>query len=142
MSLIHAPSLPTRGPPRREQGIDRTVVRLRGEHDISTVVALSVELARAIALDDADIVVDLRDVQFMDASTVGVIIGAREFLHHRGRSLTIRSLSSFARRLIDVCRLDELVDPDVDDSPMPAWDGAALATWIAVPATQRIARRA
>ena len=58
----------------------RTVVWLRGEHDVSTVAALSETLARAIALDDADLVVDLSDVQFMGAATVGVIVRARELL--------------------------------------------------------------
>ena len=50
----------------------RTVVWLRGEHDISTVDALANVLARAIAFDD-DVVVDLCDVEFMGAATVGVI---------------------------------------------------------------------
>ena len=45
---------------------DRTVVWLQGEHDISTTVALADTLARAIALDDADLVVDLSEVQFME----------------------------------------------------------------------------
>ena len=58
----------------------RTVVWLRGEHDLSTVDSLSEIMARAIALDDADVVVDLSDVVFMSAATVGVIIRAREFL--------------------------------------------------------------
>jgi anti-anti-sigma factor len=55
---------------------DRTVVWLRGEHDVSTVSALSQTMARAIALDDGDLVVDLSGVQFMDAATVGVIVRA------------------------------------------------------------------
>src|SRR4029450_14034403 len=50
-----------------------TLVWRRGEHDISTVGALSETLARAIARD-ADVVVDLSEVDFMGAATVGVII--------------------------------------------------------------------
>lgn len=52
---------------------DRTVVWLRGEHDTSTVAALSETMARAMALDDSDLVLDLSEVQFMSAATVGVI---------------------------------------------------------------------
>ena len=38
---------------------DRTVVWLRGEHDVSTVAALSQTMARAIALDDGEVPVVL-----------------------------------------------------------------------------------
>ena len=76
---------------------DRTVVWLRGEHDVSTVAALSETMARAIALDDADVVVDLSDVQFMGAATVRVIIRARAFLRLRSRFLVLRSPSECAR---------------------------------------------
>jgi anti-anti-sigma factor len=49
------------------------VVRLRGEHDLSTVAAL-----RRV-LDDtgiaAPIVVDLTEVRFIDSSVIGIVIG-------------------------------------------------------------------
>lgn len=54
----------------------RAVVWLRGEHDVSTVAARSETMARAIALNDANLVVDSSEVQFMGAATVGVIIRA------------------------------------------------------------------
>ena len=75
---------------------DRTVVWLRGEHDVSTVAALSQTMARAIALDDGDLVVDLSGVDFMDAATVGVIVRARDFLELQSRSLTLRAPSTCA----------------------------------------------
>lgn len=37
-------------------------------------------MARAVALDDSDLVVDLSDVQFMDAATINVLLRSREFL--------------------------------------------------------------
>jgi anti-anti-sigma factor len=78
-----------------------TVVWLRGEHDGSTVEELADAMARAIALDDADLVLDLSDVDLMDAATVGVIIRAHEFLRRRSRSLELRSPSPCARRVLD-----------------------------------------
>jgi anti-anti-sigma factor len=121
---------------------DRTVVWLRGEHDVSTVAALSEIMARAIALDDADVVVDLSDVQFMGAATVGVIIRAREFLRLRSRTLVLRSPSECARRILDVCGHADLLDPrPVDATPLTGTAGA-LGTWVVVPASDRIDRRA
>ena len=121
---------------------DRTVVWLRGEHDVSTVAALSELMARAIALDDADVVVDLSDVQFMGAATVGVIIRAREFLRLRSRFLVLRSPSESARRIIDVCGHSDLLDPRIADATPLTGPAGALGTWVVVPATDRIHRRA
>ena len=118
MALAQIQSLPTRGPPRGTEPDPRTVVRLRGDQDLSTIPALTVDLARAIALDHADLVVDLGDVQFMDASAVGIIIGARRFLRARGRSLTLRSLSGVARRIVEICDLEDLVERGPSGRPV------------------------
>jgi hypothetical protein len=99
-------------------------------------------MAQAVALDDADVVVDLSDVQFMGAATVGVIIRARELLRLQSRSLALRSPSKCARRILDVCGHADLLDcRPIDAMPMTG-TADALATWVAVPATDRIDQRA
>ena len=65
---------------RVDYGDRQTFVFLSGEHDLSTALALRHLMAEAIARNDADLVVDLSQVDFMGASTVGVIVRAREFL--------------------------------------------------------------
>ena len=95
---------------------DCTLVWLRGEHDVSTVAALSEILALAIALDDADLVVDLSQVEFMAAATVGVVVWNREFLRLWSRTLELRCPSTCARRVLDVCGLD-LIDCTADIAP-------------------------
>jgi anti-anti-sigma factor len=120
-----------------ERDADRTVVWLRGEHDLSTVEALSETMARAIALDDADVVVDLSEVHFMSAATVGVIIRAREFLRLESRSLALRSPSKCAGRVIDLCGLGDLFDPRAADAMRLTGTAGALSTWVAVPTAAR-----
>jgi anti-anti-sigma factor len=94
-------------------------VWLSGEHDLSTVDALSQTLARAFALDDADVVLDLSDVQFMGAATIDVIVRASGVLDLRSRVLTLRSPSEPARRVVDLCGLAELVEASfVDAQPL------------------------
>ena len=68
-----------------------TVVWLEGEHDIATAGALLRVLGRAIAANDAAIVVDLSEAVLVSASTLGVILSARDFLRQRSRSLTVRA---------------------------------------------------
>ena len=67
-------------------------------------------MARGIALDDAEVVVDLSGVKFMGAATVTVIVRARDFLRAHSRGLTVRSPSRCAKRLLDVCELAGLIE--------------------------------
>jgi anti-anti-sigma factor len=90
---------------------DRTVVWLDGEHDVSTVFFLTDALASAIAADDADLVVDLSGVTFMAAATIDELIRGREILRRNSRSLTLRSPSRCARRLLDACGFSHLIEP-------------------------------
>lgn len=90
---------------------ERAVIAVRGDHDIATVEALAVELAQAIGCAEADVLVDLSEVRFMDASTVRVILRAREHLERHEHTLTLRSPPTFVQRIIEVCGLGDLVEP-------------------------------
>jgi len=106
-TLPERPPLGPGGPEGRP-----VVVRLWGEHDISTDRALCLTLARAIALDSAGLVLDLSEVELIGPSTLGVIVRAREFLRQRSASLTVRSPSGAARSLMDACGLSDLLWPN------------------------------
>lgn len=112
---------------------DGTVVWVRGTHDMATVPSLEEAMARAVTLDDSDVVVDLSGVEFMDASTIGAIVRTRNLLGRGSRGLVVRAPSPFARRVLECCGMADLVDPgELDEG-----SAAALATWVAVPATGR-----
>jgi anti-sigma B factor antagonist len=106
MALAELPFVST--PDRRPMSVPPyeaagNVVWLRGEHDMSTLSGLWEIVARAIAFDDGDVVIDLSAVDFMDASTIGVLVRARTILAERSRSLTLRSPSTRAVRVLDLC---------------------------------------
>ncbi len=106
MALIESSSVTIpAGGPFASAGLDgdRTVVWLRGEHDLATSASLSEAMARAIALDNADLVVDLSEVQFMDTATVQVMVEMRELLRLRSRSLALRAPSPRAQRILGLC---------------------------------------
>src|ERR1700687_2810002 len=109
--------------------VDRTVVWLRGEHDVFTMDALSEVMARAIALDDAGVGVDLGGGQFMSAATVGVIVRAREFLRLRSRSLALRSPSICARRVVELCCLADVVASRRAEATGMTGPAGALGMW-------------
>jgi len=114
---------------------DANVVWLRGEHDITTVSAVSEVLVQATALDDADLIIDLSEVTFMDGVWVGVIVRTGELL--RPRSLVLRSPSRCVRRLFEVCGLSDLFDPERETSYVSE-AADALRSWVAIPVADRI----
>jgi anti-sigma B factor antagonist len=64
-----------------EVGLDRgddglTVVRVDGEHDLSTAPALRSQLEQLIA-DGGPVVVDLTEATFIDSSILGTLLQAR-----------------------------------------------------------------
>lgn len=112
-----------------------TVVWVRGEHDIATKAPLVVAIARAAQGDDADLLVDLSEVTFMDASTVGAIVGSRNRLRSRSQSLEVRAPSPAARRVLELCGLAHLVHSSAEPVH-PAGVAAALGTWVDIPTTR------
>jgi anti-anti-sigma factor len=88
----------------------RTAVWLDGEHDIATIAVLADTLARAIFVDDADLIVDLAAVTFMDAATIGVLIRARNILRPHSRKLTLRSPPRYASLVLGLCGLSGLLE--------------------------------
>ena len=87
---------------------DRTVVWLDGEQDIATVPVLIDTLTEAISADDADLIVDLSGVTFIGTVAIDALIKARNTLRRQSRSLTVRSPSRCARRVLSLSGYAEL----------------------------------
>jgi anti-anti-sigma factor len=109
-----------------------TVVWLQGDHDVATEGELRRVLLRAIEANDAAIVLDLSEAGLISASTLGVIVAARKALRSRSRSLTIRSASAYAQRIIGICGLSSLLRPSPETAG--GLTGTALASGVGLPA--------
>lgn len=116
MAVVRSPSwdetVPEAGPPPdvRRDG-DQMVVSLRGEQDMSTAPRVADALAAATAIGEGDVVVDLSEVQFMDAAIITELARGSTALRAESRAFMLRAPSTFAQRLLDVCGLVG------DDSP-------------------------
>jgi anti-anti-sigma factor len=91
----------------------RTTAWLSGEHDTTTCVLVGQVLGHALGLTDAHVVVDLSEVDFLDASTVRVLLATRRRLAREGRRFAVRTPSPQARRVLELCELSTLVEPTV-----------------------------
>ncbi|WP_323099164.1 STAS domain-containing protein [Intrasporangium sp. YIM S08009] len=93
-----------------------SLVRLAGEVDTYTVPDVRAAFDAVALAPGSTVVVDLRDVTFLDSSGLGAVIG----LYHRARAAgaTLRLLcDGVSLRLVRLTRLDQVID--VDTSPTP-----------------------
>lgn len=75
---------------------------------------------------------DLRAVQFMSASTIGVIVRTRTLLVRQGRVVRLRAPSSFVQRILDICGIECLDLVAATDDAAAIEQGGALKTWVPV----------
>jgi anti-anti-sigma factor len=88
----------------------RTVIVLRGEADLSTRADLSDVLSRVIAHYGGDVVVDLAVVAFVDTAIVRVLAMSQRMLDGQRRSLTFRTPSRLAARMLDLFGMTEMIE--------------------------------
>lgn len=98
------------GSVRVEGGL--AVVSLVGELDISTVAHLRALVDEAIAVGAPRVVVNVAEVQFMDAGALGVFAVAAERLRKSGVELAVHGATPATYRLFEVTGLTESLHVD------------------------------
>jgi anti-anti-sigma factor len=83
-----------------------STLRVVGEIDYSTSPQLREALVDVLHARGPDAVVDLSAVAFIDASGIGVLVGAAKLADSRGGQLIIRNPSRAVRLVLDVLELD------------------------------------
>jgi anti-anti-sigma factor len=86
------------------------VIALVGELDLAGTAALEQELARLEGEPPAAIVLDLRDVSFMDSSGLRVITVASKRAREAGRRLALVPGSEQVMRVFEITRMRERLD--------------------------------
>lgn len=83
---------------------------LTGELDISGAARVEQELERIEREGPATIVLDLRDLAFMDSTGLRVIVAADGRAREQSRRLVIVRGSDTVQRIIEMTRLDERLE--------------------------------
>ncbi|WP_256792237.1 STAS domain-containing protein [Terrabacter sp. Ter38] len=98
-----------------------TTARLAGEIDTYTVPNVRSTFEEIAVAPDALVVVDLRDVTFLDSSGLGAIIGLYDRVVAAGARLQL-VCGDITLRLVRLMHLDQVIDvveaPDVDVAPL------------------------
>jgi anti-anti-sigma factor len=99
----------------------RTVVTLCGEYDSASSNGLSALLTATVGDSQGDVEIDLSQVRFFDASTIGRFVACRDLLAREKRSLTLRGPTPLGAQILSICGLGDLIV-----SPRTATDRTAL----------------
>jgi anti-anti-sigma factor len=103
---------------------DAVHVRLSGELDISTAPKVEDELARVEPNRPDLIVLDLRNLAFMDSTGLRLLIAADTRARQQGRRLTIVKGPEPVQRVFRITRLEERLEI-VDEVPSGSAEPAA-----------------
>jgi anti-anti-sigma factor len=88
------------------------VITLCGDADLFTLPVVVDVLTRVIADHDGPVIVDLAQIEFIDSGTVHALARASRFLVDHGRTLTLRSPSKAALRILTLLDLSHLIESD------------------------------
>lgn len=84
-----------------------TVIRLTGEFDLLTASRLRSEIDREVRQGDDDLVVDLRQVDFIDSAGLHLLLNVQRRLSRRGRSLAVVCSRGPVLRAFELAKLTE-----------------------------------
>ncbi len=85
----------------------RATVTLAGEVDNTTAGPMLAFLLAEVSQSDRDLVIDLRDVTFVDAAGLGAFVAVRQALDLGSRALVVRRATPSVMRLFALTGLDE-----------------------------------
>lgn len=89
---------------------DVVVVRLEGEVDLANTPTLSTAILEAIPNDVAGLVVDLRDVRYIDSVGIRMLFSFVRSLHAARQGMAVAvAPDSPVRKLLKITHLDEAV---------------------------------
>ncbi|MCD4523346.1 STAS domain-containing protein [Nocardioides sp. cx-173] len=102
----------SQAPPPLDVGVEEhgahRVVALRGEVDMASVGAVRTCLRELMLAGHTDVLVDLRDVTFMDSTGLGVLVAARKQARVFRGSLGLVAPSPPVARVLSLTSLDRV----------------------------------
>lgn len=85
------------------------VVPVRGEVDAYSAPQLRECLQEVVESSQRRVVVDVKDMAFIDSNGLGVLVASVKRLRRQGRSLTLRQPSRQTTKLLEITGLRKLV---------------------------------
>ena len=112
------------------------VLRVHGEVDVASAADFGALVHTVISRGHQNLVLDLGELDFMDAAMLGAIAGAAHRLQQQGGTLTIASAGPMVRRMLEITEMSSLLgsgaetgtelgseQPAGEPAPVPQRDG-------------------
>ena len=87
-----------------------TTLTLAGELDLATVPALREQMIAATEAGARALVLDMREVSFMDSTALAAIINAKKRMGEGGQVTLVLPRDSYGRLIFEVTGLDGVLD--------------------------------
>lgn len=88
---------------------DGCLVALSGRLDVRAAADVRLELAEAVDNGHGELVVDLTELVAVDATGLGVLVGAHRRAQRAGRTLVLEDVPDPVCRLLALTRLDRIL---------------------------------
>ena len=85
------------------------LLQLTGRLDVHVAADARLALAEAVENGDGDLVIDLAALEAVDATGLGVLVGAHRCAGRAGRTLVLRDAPPPVERLLFLSRLDRVL---------------------------------
>lgn len=92
-----------------EESDEVVVARVAGDLDILTADHVKAELSDRADGGVGRLVLDLREVGFVDSSGLGALVSLHRYVEARGGRFVLRSVPPPVMRLFEITRLDDLL---------------------------------
>lgn len=89
--------------------IDGSLVALSGRLDVHAAADVRLALAAAVDVGEGELVLDLTELEAVDATGLGVLVGAHRRAQRAGRTLVLEDVPPMVVRLLLVTRLDRVL---------------------------------
>ena len=105
------PKHPTNSPIREVRWVDRTAIAdVAGEIDLNSSLDFQQDLLKLLDKSPQRIVINLRDVSYMDSSGVASLVKLLSRVRKSGVSLRLAALSDRVRGVFEITRLDSVFE--------------------------------
>jgi anti-anti-sigma factor len=85
------------------------IVSMTGRLDVHAAADVRLALADAVAAGDGELVIDLASLETVDATGLGVLVGAHRRAGRAGRTLVLRDVPPPVGRILFLTRLDRVL---------------------------------
>jgi len=93
-----------------ENDSNEWLVVLKGELDLACANNLKEELYKAVEEKFADVVIDMTDLEYIDSTGIGVLVGLMKKLRTDGKDIKISNAKDNVKRIFKITGLDQIIN--------------------------------